>query len=591
LLNNVEVSDMTIDCNMEGQPTGSNTYAKVACGAVVFGGTNLYFRRLRIINFGTQTLNRECFALATGGGAPDNITRNIVIDGCVIEQPAWNNVRETTCTNHGYGENAVGRIGYNLNSITRRCYFNLDFARSGSKPSARITAASCSGLTVTITTAIPHGRAVDDWVIIAGVQVSGSTSNLYNGSWKITSVSGQTFTYSVPINPGTATVDDQSWVDRVASFGSRVTGITQVGTLVAVETEFPLDRIPGGIVVVSGVSADDPASAELYNRPHVVNSIGWDSNAGKQTIVFDLGSPPANPPILTVNSAIGQGFHAISGGGYCTVFEQNRMVNCPTGGPYHDTYSDKDVKVIDNYYRNVRTGIFFALGGVSTDSLGNLRALSSLTSYMDGASYYARASVANDFQVGDAVDIRSDNNNFDGYFTITAATSSTFDYLLSGNPGSNPTTASYGRLWQIQQLAAFDNIIDEIYQPSSAFAPYGIAALNNNSDLPAGSAGPFIFQLFVVIGNIIRPGAAQTGYSFGVPNHSSKSSIIQGNIIDANPLNQAIFSDRNSHVKTFGNETSLGARVRSYNQFAPLYNLEQYTQELEDYFDLFMLGY
>jgi hypothetical protein len=223
------------------------------------------------------------------------------------------------------------------------------------------------------------------------------------------------------------------------------------------------------------------------------------------------------------------------------------------------------------------------LGGYSTDPSGNLHTLSSLVSYLSGGSYYARGTVTNDLQVGDAVLISSNNTNFNGYFTVTAATATYFDYLLPGNPGTNPTSASYGRLWQIQQFAVFDNVIDQGYVSTSAFAPYGVAAVNNNSDLPAG---PYIYQSYVVSGNIIRSGTPPSAYSFGIHNQSTKSSIIQNNIIDATPANQSIFSKLNGHVKTFGNQTSTGTRVRSYSQSTFLY-----AQELEDELDLFSLDY
>ncbi len=73
--------------------------------------------------------------------------------------------------------------------------------------SDNVASATASGTTVTITTANASPFVVGQRVLISGVTISGSANNAYNGSFTITSVSGDTFTYtaaSVPSGPADA---------------------------------------------------------------------------------------------------------------------------------------------------------------------------------------------------------------------------------------------------------------------------------------------------------------------------------------------------------------------------------------------------
>ena len=85
-----EASDFTIDCNIAAQPS-----QLVTCDAVVVNGTHNRLRRLRVINFGAQTISPiqvQCFPLYLGtyqlpinqpavSGVAD------VIEDCIVEQP------------------------------------------------------------------------------------------------------------------------------------------------------------------------------------------------------------------------------------------------------------------------------------------------------------------------------------------------------------------------------------------------------------------------------------------------------------------------------------------------------------------------
>src|SRR5262249_10910344 len=99
-LDGFEVSDLTIDCNAEGQAG-----AYVASGAVTIlgGGRNILIRRVRAIHFGTQAPDFyvENFVLFVVGTHPGYVAANgntagVVIEDCICEQPAQNNYWNST---------------------------------------------------------------------------------------------------------------------------------------------------------------------------------------------------------------------------------------------------------------------------------------------------------------------------------------------------------------------------------------------------------------------------------------------------------------------------------------------------------------
>jgi len=86
----VEVSDMTVDCNLQAQ-TNFCTHA------VSIAGNNTRISRVRAINWGTTTSNNECFVLNINSHSQNGAKTNCVIEDCVVEQAApVTHARETT---------------------------------------------------------------------------------------------------------------------------------------------------------------------------------------------------------------------------------------------------------------------------------------------------------------------------------------------------------------------------------------------------------------------------------------------------------------------------------------------------------------
>jgi hypothetical protein len=88
-LDGFEASDFTIDCNMRG-----HIGTRVAIGAIWAPGRRIRLRRIRAIDFGTETFPAkaiECFVLSSGGAAPAlPEASDCVIEDCLIEKPYRN---------------------------------------------------------------------------------------------------------------------------------------------------------------------------------------------------------------------------------------------------------------------------------------------------------------------------------------------------------------------------------------------------------------------------------------------------------------------------------------------------------------------
>jgi len=93
-LSGFELEDMTIDANLAEQPVPpGQPWAPVACGGCWLVGKHIHLRRLRVINFGTQTPDQECFALANRGTVLDlyrasgQESVDCLIEECILEKP------------------------------------------------------------------------------------------------------------------------------------------------------------------------------------------------------------------------------------------------------------------------------------------------------------------------------------------------------------------------------------------------------------------------------------------------------------------------------------------------------------------------
>lgn len=86
-----EVSDLTIDCNLDNQPGRPDPgYANVACGAVRVFGNHCRVSRTKAIHWGTKNSSKRCFVFAviTAASAPSySETYNVGIEDCIATDP------------------------------------------------------------------------------------------------------------------------------------------------------------------------------------------------------------------------------------------------------------------------------------------------------------------------------------------------------------------------------------------------------------------------------------------------------------------------------------------------------------------------
>ncbi|HVR35374.1 MAG TPA: hypothetical protein VMS21_05930, partial [Methylomirabilota bacterium] len=245
-LNGFEVSDLTVDCNLGGQPVQEGQeFAPLSCGAVQAGGSHIRIRRVRAINFGSQTSSLECFVLSAAWAHPD-VAESVdcVIEDCLIEEPAVSGSGLTTCILMGAGERpSDGVMAYHRGAVVRNCVVDCEYKLN---PVA-IKQITFSGTTATVTTWTPHDRATNGWIRIAGALVNGSFSNPFNGSFKITSVpASDQFTYTMQSTPAAQPLGDM-WVDRFSSHFVDLSQVSRSGSgsewTVTVTTTTPHFRV------------------------------------------------------------------------------------------------------------------------------------------------------------------------------------------------------------------------------------------------------------------------------------------------------------------------------------------------------------
>lgn len=382
LLDYFEASDFTVNCNLGGQPVPQGlAFAPVACGAIVLlPGRHQRVRRLRVVNFGTQTSNAECFAIVLGGmhpALPEIV--DCVIEDCIAEQPSWNNVRETTVLGFGgTGMLPEEKPSYHRGCVRRRNLVDCTYWRN-EVPIQRIERIGEGDEAVArVTTVRPHDREAGNWVVIAGAIVDGTELNSFNGSYEISNHTATTFEYTpkptMPESDPTGTMFVDRFPSHYVPAGNN--SIVQEDTITPgadpnqyrLTTETPHNRIPGNNVVITGVwvSVPDVGDANAFNDSHLVEAVP------SPTELIFTPHPTDTRPVGTINwtaSAvkIGVQFHLGAGGGTCEVLEHNRVIGA-TMGAYSDTGSTRSLHIRKNDFHRVRQGVYRNLAGYRSPS-------------------------------------------------------------------------------------------------------------------------------------------------------------------------------------------------------------------------------
>lgn len=185
-VNNVEISDLTIDFNLGDQPlTDGLNYARMCLKAIELNGKNNRIRRVRIINFGTRTPGQingdrtvpsgESFPFFLGG-------EGMVVEDCIAEQPFLGCGRETTLF-----------VMSGPHAVVRNNYINCAYVNPQNGFTTRvdsITVIPGSPLaTIQVRTRFPHNvwkTKYDNNLPADWIELSGSDLPEFNGRWQVT---------------------------------------------------------------------------------------------------------------------------------------------------------------------------------------------------------------------------------------------------------------------------------------------------------------------------------------------------------------------------------------------------------------------
>src|SRR5207249_1681544 len=143
-----------------------------------------------------------------------------------------------------------GAISYPRGCVIRNCVVDCNYEANP----VSISGITYSGTTATVTTRVPHGRAANDWVRIAGAFVNGAADNPFNGSFRISNVNSTGFQYTMTSVPAGLPVGDL-WLDHFPSHIVKISNISAISdplnpNLYEITTYSAHYRIPGGLVSI-----------------------------------------------------------------------------------------------------------------------------------------------------------------------------------------------------------------------------------------------------------------------------------------------------------------------------------------------------
>src|SRR5262249_13166698 len=114
----------------------SQKFAAMACGVILLSGQHIRIRRIRAINFGTQTQRKtfqvECFVINIGGTNAffhriyGWVASDHVIEDCIIEKPAENSTYTVSCYVVATGFDGVLTSGQG--GTIRNCFLNCEYS-------------------------------------------------------------------------------------------------------------------------------------------------------------------------------------------------------------------------------------------------------------------------------------------------------------------------------------------------------------------------------------------------------------------------------------------------------------------------------
>lgn len=144
-----EVSDLTVDCNLQNQSSGN-----LQMGAVAIYGSNTRISRVKAINWGTTWASHECFVLYLLYSQSTFVGTNYVIEDCIVTKPAPITFAcGTTCISVP-GNGNISNVVRNAYGVVRNCLVADFSAGSGTGAPQYINAYGAAGI-------VEHNRALN----------------------------------------------------------------------------------------------------------------------------------------------------------------------------------------------------------------------------------------------------------------------------------------------------------------------------------------------------------------------------------------------------------------------------------------------
>lgn len=549
-----EVLDLTVDCNMPGNP---NT----CVAAIALNGSHTCIRRVKAINWGTETASAECFVLAVGGVHPDLLYgssfTNGVIEDCICVQPHENNLRETTVIHCFGSDNPFDhRWAFNQSPVLRRNFVDCGFSGGRSSFILTVKTLARSGAVATCETYRPHGRETGQRTTIARTSDS-SHSGLWFGYFTVTKVDDYRFTYTMAGTPTESAVTGVGVIVgtgfQALSMGGSRSGLVE-------------DNIVRN-AWVGGPYQDTYHTREVVVRRNLYQNVGTAhyTNMGKLSEgPKDIESiqmvSPTKAEVTITN-------HGLANGEFVNVRKVSKI-------EYNAVSREVQNRTDDTFEYESLVGL---VSGASGGIVERTNAGISTVAHIGSGTAEATTSINHQLGQGDRIKVSNatqsstdftPKNEYNGLFEITTVPAANkFRYLTNGVPSGNAFNSTYQRAWGVDRLVVEDNVIElrEAFSYEYGF-PIAIAVLDEALIDETTGLPPFVHGEIVIRRNVIRfvGGAVNSALNaLGIYLTGAKSIVIEENIVDlANSA--AIRHDRCGAIRYFNNRTSVGNLVRGY---------------------------
>jgi hypothetical protein len=351
--NNLTVSHLTVDCNWQNL----REFGK-KIGAIRIFGDNGIVDYCRVINFGgCLAALQESFPLTVNGNNP-------VVSNNVVEQLVRGVLSNNTVEDEGYasfigvGPNVTGQSDQQRRTITT----------GNGTPNAPLTIGFpfYANNDQVMFIAVTDNSQFDVGVVYHVVNASGSTFQLS------TTKGGAAQTYSTLDSVFTGSISGSVLTVSAVTSGTLSVGMVISGNGIAEGTRIEsLGTGTGGTGTYNVSNTQNVASRTLNGLP----VIGGIDARGCGYIINNTikGNWIEGTPGTT--ASIGGGIGIVGGGAFDTVYLLNNHITNIGAGVHGDSWTNNNMIVANNYFRNCARCINYALEAAGSGAIGVLRKL------------------------------------------------------------------------------------------------------------------------------------------------------------------------------------------------------------------------